>query len=168
MGATHAELLAASRPGALGAVLMHDAEPVEALSEFFGVERWPAGAPVQVHYAAEDPWVEAEDVDDLGEAVRGPEPPSRSTSIAARVTSSPTRTCPSTIARRRRRCGIGCSPSWIGSTPEDRASKARPDSHMTTISGGRGAPGMRSLPNPSYSPNLVEVEFSELGRCPRP
>jgi dienelactone hydrolase len=70
MGATHAELLAASRPGALGAVLMHGAEPVEALSEFFGVERWPKGVPVQAHHAAEDPWVEAEDVDALDEAVR--------------------------------------------------------------------------------------------------
>jgi dienelactone hydrolase len=46
MGATHAELLAASRPGALGAVLMHGAEPVEALGEYFGVERWPKGVPV--------------------------------------------------------------------------------------------------------------------------
>ena len=71
MGATHAELLAASRPGVLGVVLMHGAEPVEALSEFFGIERWPEGVPVQVHYAAEDPWVETEDVDALGEAVRG-------------------------------------------------------------------------------------------------
>ena len=31
MGAVHAELLAASRPGALGAVLMHGAVPVEGL-----------------------------------------------------------------------------------------------------------------------------------------
>jgi dienelactone hydrolase len=71
LGAVHAGLLAASRPGALGAVLMHGAVPVEGLSEFFGVERWPEGVPVQVHYAAGDPWVEAEEVDDLGEAVRG-------------------------------------------------------------------------------------------------
>ena len=70
MGATHAELLAASRAGALGAILMHGAEPVEVLSEFFGVERWPGRVPVQVHYAAEDPWVEAEGVEALGEAVR--------------------------------------------------------------------------------------------------
>jgi dienelactone hydrolase len=55
MGAAHAELLAASRPGALGAVLMHGAIPVEGLSEFFGVDRWPEGVPVQVHYAAGDP-----------------------------------------------------------------------------------------------------------------
>ena len=71
LGAVHAELLAASRPGAL-AVLMHGAVPVEELSEFFGVDSWPAGVPVQVHYAAGDPWVEAkEEVAPLGDAVRG-------------------------------------------------------------------------------------------------
>ena len=73
MGVTYAELLAASRPDALGAVLMHGAESVEALSEFFGVERWPEGVSVQVHYAADDPWVEAEEVAALGDAVRGAE-----------------------------------------------------------------------------------------------
>ena len=72
LGAVHAELLAATRPGALGAVLMHGAVPVEGLSEFFGVDRWPEGVPVQVHYAADDPWVEAEEeVAPLGDAVRG-------------------------------------------------------------------------------------------------
>jgi dienelactone hydrolase len=72
LGAVHAEVLAASRPGALGAVLMHSAVPVEALGEFFGIDRWPEGVPVQVHYAADDPWVEAEEeVVSLGEAVRG-------------------------------------------------------------------------------------------------
>jgi dienelactone hydrolase len=72
LGAVHAEVLAASRPGALGAVLMHGAVPVEALGEYFGVERWPEGVPVQVHYAADDPWVDAEEeVAPLGEAVRG-------------------------------------------------------------------------------------------------
>jgi len=69
LGVVPAELLAAGSPGALGAVLMHAAVPVEEFSEF-GVERWPAGAPVQVHYAAEDPWVEAEEVEALGDAVR--------------------------------------------------------------------------------------------------
>jgi dienelactone hydrolase len=72
MGVAHAEQLTASRPGALGAVLMHGAVPVEALTEYFGVERWPEGVPVQVHYAADDPWVEAEqEVAPLGEDVRG-------------------------------------------------------------------------------------------------
>ena len=72
LGAVHAEALAASRPGALGAVLMAGAVPVEALEEYFGIERWPEGLAVQVHYAADDPWVEAgEEVGPLGEAVRG-------------------------------------------------------------------------------------------------
>jgi len=72
MGVAHAERLTASRPGTLGAVLMHGAVPVEALTEYFGVERWPEGVPVQVHYAADDPWVEVEqEVIPLGDAVRG-------------------------------------------------------------------------------------------------
>jgi dienelactone hydrolase len=72
LGAVHAEVLAASRPGALGVVLMHGAVPVESLSEFFGVDRWPEEVPVQVHYAAGDPWVEAEEeVAPLGDDVRG-------------------------------------------------------------------------------------------------
>jgi len=72
MGVAHAERLTASRPGALGAVLMHGAVPVEALTEYFGVERWPEGVPVQVHYATDDPWVEAEqEVVPLGDSVRG-------------------------------------------------------------------------------------------------
>src|ERR687897_3311066 len=71
LGAVQAEVLAASRPGALGAVLMHGAVPVERLKEYFGVDRWPEVVPVQVHYAADDPWVEAEEeVVPLGEAVR--------------------------------------------------------------------------------------------------
>jgi dienelactone hydrolase len=68
LGAVPAELLAASRPGARGALLMHSAVPVDGLSGF-GVEAWPEGVPVQVHYAAEDPWVEAEEVEALREAV---------------------------------------------------------------------------------------------------
>src|SRR5215217_1521585 len=72
MGVAHAELLIASRPGALGAVLMHGAVPVEGLSEFFGVDGWPEGVPVQVHYAAGDAWVEAkEEVAPLRDAVTG-------------------------------------------------------------------------------------------------
>lgn len=61
MGVAYAELLSASRPGAVGAVLMHGAVPIEALSEYFGIDRWPEGVPVQVHYAASDPWVETEE-----------------------------------------------------------------------------------------------------------
>jgi dienelactone hydrolase len=72
LGAVHAEVLAASMPGALGAVLMHGAVPVEGLSEYFGIQSWPEGVPVQVHYAIDDPWVEAEEeMVPLGEAVSG-------------------------------------------------------------------------------------------------
>ena len=72
MGVAHAERLTASRPGALGAVLMHGAVPVEALTQYFGAERWPEGVPVQVHYATDDPWVEAkQEVAPLGEDLRG-------------------------------------------------------------------------------------------------
>jgi dienelactone hydrolase len=42
LGTAPAELLAAARAGARGAVFMHGAIPVEELGEF-GVERWPAG-----------------------------------------------------------------------------------------------------------------------------
>jgi dienelactone hydrolase len=69
LGADSAELLAIARPGALGALLMHSAIPVEAFGEF-GVERWPEGVPVQVHYAAGDPWADAEEVAALGDDVR--------------------------------------------------------------------------------------------------
>jgi len=71
LGVVAAELLAAERPGALGAVFMHGAVPVEGFGEF-GIERWPEGVPVQVHYASGDPWVDAEEeVAPLGDAVRG-------------------------------------------------------------------------------------------------
>jgi hypothetical protein len=33
-------------------MLMHGVVPVEGLSEFFGVEDWPEGVPVQVNYSA--------------------------------------------------------------------------------------------------------------------
>ena len=48
---------------ARGAVLMHGALPVSA----FGAERWPAGVPAQIHYAAHDPFVDGAAV----EALRG-------------------------------------------------------------------------------------------------
>ena len=72
MGVSYAEVLTASRPGSLGAVLMHGAVPVEGgLREYFDIDRWPEGVPVQVHYAADDPWVEKkEEVDPLGREVR--------------------------------------------------------------------------------------------------
>jgi dienelactone hydrolase len=49
----------------------HGAIPAEELNDLFGVERWPEGVPVRVHYAAGDLWVEAGKVAGLGEVVRG-------------------------------------------------------------------------------------------------
>jgi dienelactone hydrolase len=65
-GGGSAQLLALTRPGARGAVLMHAALPVEA----FGADAWPAGVPVQVHYAEHDPFREQAEVDALAGAVR--------------------------------------------------------------------------------------------------
>lgn len=61
MGAASAQWLAATRPGAKGAVLMHAALPLSAL----GVEAWPEGVPVQVHVAEHDPWVDPDVLADL-------------------------------------------------------------------------------------------------------
>jgi len=66
MGASVAELLAATRPGAKGAALMHGALPISEL----GVEWWPAGVPVSVHYMEGDSWVDGSAGDQLGAAVR--------------------------------------------------------------------------------------------------
>jgi dienelactone hydrolase len=49
-GGAGAELLAATRPGARGAILMHAPLPIRAL----GWEAWPATCPVQVHFAERD------------------------------------------------------------------------------------------------------------------
>lgn len=61
LGTGPAEAVALGRPGVVGAVLLHGAIPAGE----FGSDPWPAGVPVQVHYAADDPWVEAEEVDGL-------------------------------------------------------------------------------------------------------
>ena len=64
LGAAAAQLLAATKPGARGAILMHGAIPPQML----GVNAWPA-VPVQIHYTEHDPWVEAEEVEGLRRAV---------------------------------------------------------------------------------------------------
>jgi dienelactone hydrolase len=66
MGAGAAEFLAATRPGARGALLMSGALDPRAM----GIERWPQGVPVQVHYAADDAEVDRAQVDALAGAVR--------------------------------------------------------------------------------------------------
>lgn len=65
MGTGPAELLAATRPGARGAILMHGAFDPGA----YGIAAWPAGVPVQVHHAAGDAWVDVPDVEALRQAV---------------------------------------------------------------------------------------------------
>lgn len=65
MGTGAAELLAATRPGARGVILMHGAFDPAA----FGIESWPA-VPVRVHYAALDPLIEVDQIDALAEVVR--------------------------------------------------------------------------------------------------
>jgi len=62
LGTGPAETVALGRPGVRAAVLLHGALPV---GEFGAEERWPAGVPVQVHWAARDPWVDAGEVADL-------------------------------------------------------------------------------------------------------
>lgn len=65
-GGGSAELLALTRQGARGVVLLHAALPVEA----FGAAEWPAGVPAQVHYAEHDPFREQPELDAFAAAVR--------------------------------------------------------------------------------------------------
>ena len=64
MGSLSAQYLAATRPGARGAILMHGAIPLAMM----GVAKWPA-VPTQIHYALGDPWVEVAQVKALSESV---------------------------------------------------------------------------------------------------
>lgn len=66
MGAALAELLAATAPGARGAVLIGGALAPSAL----GLERWPESAAVEVHYTAGDVSVDVAQVAALSDAVR--------------------------------------------------------------------------------------------------
>ena len=65
-GAACAELLAAIRPGARGAILMHGPLPIRDL----GWEGWPATVPVQVHFAEKDPRRDQKVIERLAERVR--------------------------------------------------------------------------------------------------
>jgi len=65
-GGGSAQLLALTRPGARGALLMHAALPLEA----FGMDGWPGDVPVQVHYAERDPFRDQSAIDSLAAAVR--------------------------------------------------------------------------------------------------
>ncbi len=65
MGTGAAEFLAATRPGARAAILMHGAFDPAA----FGIDSWPT-VPVEVHYSALDPRIEVDQIDAFAEAVR--------------------------------------------------------------------------------------------------
>lgn len=65
-GGACAELLAATRPGARGAILMHAPLPIRDL----GWTKWPKGAPVQVHFADKDPLRNDKVIEMLAERVR--------------------------------------------------------------------------------------------------
>jgi dienelactone hydrolase len=66
-GGACAELLAATRPGAHGAILLHAPLPIRSL----GWESWPATCPVQVHFAEKDPLRQQPVIDALAARVRG-------------------------------------------------------------------------------------------------
>jgi dienelactone hydrolase len=65
-GGACAELLAATRPGARGAILMH----APLMLRDLGWKVWPSNVPVQVHFAAKDPIRNQAVVDALGVKVR--------------------------------------------------------------------------------------------------
>lgn len=66
MGAAAAELLAATRAGAKGAILMSGAtDPAKT-----GINDWPRVVSVQVHYAQNDPSIDVKDVSALATAVK--------------------------------------------------------------------------------------------------
>lgn len=64
-GVLPATLLAATRPGARGALLFHGSVPLRAV----GAELWPSSVPVQVHEGEEDPFRETELNDEFAETV---------------------------------------------------------------------------------------------------
>ncbi|HET6200736.1 MAG: dienelactone hydrolase family protein [Candidatus Acidiferrales bacterium] len=65
-GGAYAELLAATRPGARGAILMHAPLPIRDL----GWTKWPGTVPVQVHFADKDPLRNEKVIEALAERVR--------------------------------------------------------------------------------------------------
>lgn len=68
LGAMPAQLLAQTRPGAKGALLLHAAAP---LDEFGG--SWPAGVPLQLHTMEDDDWGDVDIARELADTVAGAE-----------------------------------------------------------------------------------------------
>ncbi len=65
-GGASAEWLAATRPGALGCILLHAAVPVDALTG----APWPASVLVQVHFMRDDPFRDQAEIDGMAADVR--------------------------------------------------------------------------------------------------
>ncbi len=68
LGAMPAQLLAQTRPGARGALLLHAAIP---LSEFGGA--WPEGVPLQIHTMEDDGLGDVDVARELAETIEGAE-----------------------------------------------------------------------------------------------
>jgi dienelactone hydrolase len=68
LGAMPAQLLAQTRPGAKGALLLHAAIP---LSEFGG--SWPQGVPLQIHTMEDDEWGDVDVARELAATIPGAE-----------------------------------------------------------------------------------------------
>lgn len=66
LGGLPAELLAATRPGAKGLILLHTAIPLDG----FEVQEWPATVPVQVHFATADPYRDKAELQSFEASVR--------------------------------------------------------------------------------------------------
>lgn len=68
LGVMPAQMLAQTRPGAKGAVLIHSSVPVEE----FG-PRWPDGVPLQLHTMDDDDWGDVEIARRLADTIDGAE-----------------------------------------------------------------------------------------------
>lgn len=68
LGVMAAQMLAQTRPGARGAVLLYSAAPLEE----FG-DAWPEGVPLQIHIMENDPWEDTPIARALAVAVPGSE-----------------------------------------------------------------------------------------------
>jgi dienelactone hydrolase len=92
LGVLPAQMLAQTRPGASGAVLVHSCVPP---SEFGGP--WPAGVPLQIHMMEADEWALPRTRTSTRRAPStGPSTPPSCSSTPAIATCSPTTACPAT------------------------------------------------------------------------
>ncbi len=69
LGVMPAEALAQTRPGALGALFLHGAAPLDEL----GDGTWPAGVPLQIHTMEDDDWGDVDVARELATTVDGAE-----------------------------------------------------------------------------------------------